>query len=108
MAQWQRIGEDEFASYGKRSIVFAYPGGTYQVTVDDNDQNYIRMQHAGKEERWNIEIKVACNGAFRLAGVAYKTDDLLDDTYWYELSLTSPSTITYWGNQVVARSDREI
>lgn len=110
MGQWHMIGEDEFASYGKRTIAFAHPGGVYQVTVDDGDQNHIVLHHTGVELRWNIEIKEFCDGTFRLQGVAYggEAGDLLDDTYWFELLLTTPSTITYYGDRVIVRQDQEV
>lgn len=108
MEQCRAIGDHEFANYGKRSIAFASSGDTYRVDVDDSDQNHIHVHHAGGELRWGVEVKDVCGGVFRLQGMTAGADDLLGGCFWYELNLTSPSTITYWGNRVVTRKDREV
>ena len=108
MGQWQRIWDHEFAGYGRRSITFASPDGAYHVHVDDEDQNGIRVQRAGREVRWGIEVKEVRGGTFRLSGMALGAGDFLGGGFWYELTLTSPSTISYWGNRVLEREDREV
>ncbi|GAA0598702.1 hypothetical protein GCM10009416_41070 [Craurococcus roseus] len=107
MERWQRIGEDKSAKFGKRSIAFAFPGGRYRICIDDDEQNRVRVRYVAEEEYWPIEIRAVCDGLFRLSGVAYNTGGLLGGTFWYELLLAVPSTITYWGDCVIAREDKE-
>ena len=108
MEQWQTIGDDEVATFGKRSIIFGFPGGTYQVDIDDEEQNSIYARHSGQELCWHIYVKEVHGETFRLQGLASRTDGLFDDTFWYVLTLTLPATVTYWGDRVLAREDREV
>ena len=108
MEQWQTIWDHEFASYGKRSIIFGSADGRYQVSVNDADQDNIYVRYAEKELRWAIFTKHFYKGLFRLSGMTCETLNLLGGTFWYELTLTMPSTITYWGDRVLVRKDSEV
>jgi hypothetical protein len=107
LKQWHRIEGKEFAAFGERSLVFAPSDGTYQIVVDDKDQDRVRVQHAGRELHWYIEIKEVCDDVYRLSGLGFGFGSFLPESFWYELLLTSPGTITYWGDRVVLREDRE-
>lgn len=107
MGAWRRIGDDDVARYGRRSLAFASPKGAYRVEVDEEHQGHIRVHHAGREMRWTIEVKEVCGGRFRLSGMTFGAKALLSDNCWYELVLTSPGSITYWGDRVILRQDRE-
>ena len=110
MDNWLTIWDDEFADFGKRAIAFACPGGDYQLAVDDMDQDILLARHSEEERIWPIFSKEVCEGVFRLSGMAWggQTGDFLEATYWYELLLTTPSTITYYGDRVLVRQDFEV
>lgn len=108
MGQWREIFEDDFAAFGKRSLVFAPTDSAYRIVVDDKDQLRIRVLHGEEELDWTIHIKEVRDNVYRLQGSAYGTGSFLPaDGFWFELLLTSPATITFYGDRVVFREDQE-
>lgn len=69
----------------------------------------ILVRHHDEELKWHIHIKEVCDNIYRLQGSAYGTGSFLPyDGYWFELLLTSPAIITYFGDRVVVRRDQEV
>ncbi len=105
---WRTIWDHEFANYGRRSITFASADCAYEVSVNDEDQEWVSVQFAGEALRWPIYVKEVHEGTYRLSGLTSGADDLLGDCFWYQLVLASPCTVSYWGSQVLVREDREV
>ena len=106
MDNWVRIGDDEIAPFGKRLCHFAFPQGCYSILVDQADQDYLDVVYQEKTERWHIDLKHQKGNEFRLSGMADWIPELMDNHYWYDLFLGDEFIITYWGDDVVYRTDR--
>jgi hypothetical protein len=97
VAEWQRIGDDQFASFGHRHLVFSFVDGVYEIDVDDADQDYVYVTHQGQRHRWDVYYKEVCDRVFRLSGMNRgRGDPTGDDVYWFELTLGVPAVMRYW------------
>lgn len=105
MDEWIRIGDDEFAPFGKHTCLFAFQKGSYSITSDQSDQNYLTIEYQGKKELWHIMRKDKKGDEFKLSGSADWIPEIVAKPYWYELILCNKPTITYWGDRVVHRID---
>jgi hypothetical protein len=108
MSDWQKVWDHEFAGFGRRSFVFPSADGTYQIDVDDKSQDQVVATYKGERFPWVVWVKEVCNGTFRLQGMTFGSDAFLGDTFWYELTLSAPCVIRYYGNQVLVSEDREV
>lgn len=111
MSKWTRIGDDDYASFGKRTIAFPIGGDLYFVAVDESDQKNILVTYGAATRPWGIEHKEANAGVFRLSGMTWGRGDPHWDEetlgHWFELILTKRSTLRYWGDRVVRHEDVE-
>lgn len=41
---WQRIGDNEFAGFGRKSIRFASADGEYTIDIDDANQDWTPIE----------------------------------------------------------------
>ncbi|PSJ51728.1 hypothetical protein [Pseudaminobacter soli (ex Li et al. 2025)] len=71
MDTWQTIWDHEFAAFGRRSFVFPSASGTYQIDVDDKDQDRVIAAYKGERFTWVVWVKEVCDGAFRLQGMTF-------------------------------------
>lgn len=107
MDDWKRIGDDEIARFGKRKFEFSWSGGKYSIAIDQSEQNFIEVAFLKEKEQWNLETKYTKDGHFKLCGMAYSVPEILEDVCWYELVVGATVHVTYWGDKVVYRTDRE-
>ncbi|MEM1086386.1 MAG: hypothetical protein AAGH90_01555 [Pseudomonadota bacterium] len=107
MARWTRIGDDDFAPFGKRHIVFLDTRGEYEIALDEENQKTISVAFKGETELWYIDVKESDGANFRLSGMADFYPQLMDSGYWYELDLSERAVISYWGDRVLYRRDFE-
>jgi len=105
MDDWIRIGDDDVAPFGVRLLHFAFPDGSYSISIDQSDQDNIEVQYLGKVELWPIDLKHRKGNEFRLSGSADWTPELMDDHCWFELFFGNEVKITYWDDRVVYRTD---
>ncbi|KQT50239.1 hypothetical protein ASG47_19810 [Devosia sp. Leaf420] len=109
---WQRIGDDDFAGFGRRHIAVRRSdnGDTYLVVADDSDQYQVRLTYDGVELLLDVERKfISPEGVYRLSGgLSDRGDRFGIERYaWVELLLTSPAVVSYWGNAILLRQDFE-
>jgi hypothetical protein len=108
VSSWKRIGDDEFASFGKRTSSFSSPAGNYAIFIDEDDQGSVYALMGDETLRWGVDVKMEYNGVFLLSGMTFGTNVFLADWYWYEIILSSPAVISYWGDRILFRKDYEI
>jgi hypothetical protein len=93
---WQRIGDDDFAGFGRRQITARRSdnGDTYLVVADDGEQDQVRLTYKGVELLLDIDRKfISPEGVYRLSGgLSDREDGFGIESYaWVELLLTSPA-----------------
>jgi len=109
MAEWTTIWDHEFAGFGRHSITFRFENGSYHVDVDDKNQDQIFVSHNGQQLCWAVFVKQVNDGVFRLQGMTSGHGDPYEDGGdWFELTLSAPSTMRYWGDQVLVHEDNEV
>ena len=109
MEEWTRIGDHELAEFGRRSITFRYENGSYRVDVDDKNLNQIFVSYDGQQLSWHVFVKQINNDVFRLQGMTGGHGDPYEDGGdWFELTLSTPSTMRYWGDRVLVHEDVEV
>ncbi|MBK8158842.1 MAG: hypothetical protein IPK59_08810 [Rhodospirillaceae bacterium] len=102
-------GDDELAPFGLRSICFGNGRGVYYVEVDETNQDSVSVRVGGDKRSWFIETKESIDNVLVLSGMtAGVGDPHPEDVYWYELILSAPAVLRYWGNQIVVHEDREM
>lgn len=111
MSKWTRIGDDDYAPFGKRTITFLIGGTLYFVAVDESDQEEILVTYGAATRPWGILYKETNSRVFRLSGMTWGRGDPHWDEetmgHWFELTLTARSTLRYWGDRVVLHEDVE-
>ncbi len=108
MNEWETIWDHEIAYFGKRSIDFVSEDCAYRIDVDDRNQDEICVTFADKSFSWHIFTKAARQDVFRLAGMTLgKGDPHGDDVHWFELTLTKPAVLRYFGDRVLVHEDYE-
>ena len=106
MKHWDRVGDDQVAHFGTHSFLFRSPVGTYVISVNEEQQDFIEVRQGDEVEYWPIERKEHCGLKFKLSGVAWPMSQIdLADYYWFELSMEPNAEIKYWGDQVLHRVD---
>ena len=110
---WQRIGDNDFAGFGRKEITARRSdnGDTYLVIVDDSDQRRVRLSYKGFELLLDVERKfISPEGVYCLSGGLSDREDMfgIERYAWAELLLTSPSVLSYWGNAILLRQDSEV
>ncbi len=108
MSGWMRIGDDEFAKFGKKKVRIEAAGEYYFIFVDERDQTSVQVSYDNLEVYWRIELKLKKGGDFKLCGISRPLPGILSDVHWYEFVLSPSIVITYWGDQAIFRSDRGI
>ncbi len=90
-------------------LSFTGPEGPYTLHFQPTDgpDGLIRVSIAGVDMEWDsVDAKHEPGGGIVLSGMAYGTEQLWNDTYWFELRLgDSPPVIRYWADKVVWRED---
>lgn len=109
---WQRIGDNDFAGFGRKEIMARRSdnGDTYLVVADDSDQDQVRLTYNGVGLLLEVERKfISPEGVYRLSGgLSDRGDGFGIERYaWVELLLTSPAVLSYWGNAILLRQDFE-
>jgi hypothetical protein len=106
---WQTILDHEFAPFGNRIIHFVGDAGCYQLHADEAKQGDLFVTFRSQRSCWRIFNKSVCNGVFRLAGVTGGLDDPYgcDGGHWFELILSKPAVLRFWGDQVLLHEDHE-
>jgi hypothetical protein len=109
MEEWQTIWDHETAAFGKRNMTFAGSNGDYRVAADELDQDNILVSFRGGTVPWAVYVKSTRNGVFRLQGMAPARGSPHDDnSYWFELTLTEPAVLRYYGDRVLVHEDHEV
>jgi hypothetical protein len=107
-ADWQRIGDDEIAAFGKRSMAFAGSVGNYRIDVDERRQDRIWVTSNRGPLAWTVSCKRVLDAVFRLEGMTDGDGDPYEDIYWFELTLSIPAVINFWGDGVIVHEDHEM
>lgn len=113
MLDWKRIGDCDFAAFGRRTISFRRSdnGSRYAVTIDQDDQDMVVFCVAGTNLAMSPDHKaISPDGVFRLSGGLGDRGNLfqIDGHAWTELLLTTPAEVSYYGNRVLLRRDIEV
>lgn len=113
LEDWQRIGDNEFAGFGRKEIMARRSdiGDIYLIVADDSDQDRVRFMYNGVELLLNVERKfISPDGIYRLSGgLSDRGDDFGIERYaWVEVLLTAPAVFSYWGNAILLRRDFEV
>ncbi|MDX8444550.1 hypothetical protein [Mesorhizobium captivum] len=109
MEEWTTIWDHELARFGRRSITFRFENGSYRVDVDDNEQDQILVSYSGQQLRWTVLVKQVNDGVFRLQGMTSGLGDPYEDGGdWFELTLSTPSVMRFWGDQVLVHENNEV
>ena len=109
---WQRIGDNDFACFGRREITARRSdnGDTYLIVADDSEQDRLRLNYKGYEFFLEVEHKfISPEGVYRLSGGLSDPRDVfgIEKYAWVELLLTSPAVLSCWGNAILLRQDFE-
>lgn len=84
------------------------PEGDYELAFEPTDDwdGVVYVAIAGLKTRWSVEAVDRDEVAVTLSGMTAGCHDLWNDEFWFVLApWADPPTITYWGNQVVWRTD---
>jgi len=108
MSDWTRIGDNDVASFGRHTFRFEAAEGYYFVVADETEQAFVQVSHRDNLDRWRIYLKLWQAACFRLCGMTLPMPRLLIDGYWYDFVLGPNTTITYWGDRKIFRTDRGI
>lgn len=108
----QRIGDDDFAGFGRKEITARRSdnGDIYLVVADDSDQYRVRFTYNGIELLLHVERKfISPGGVYTLSGGLSDPKDVfgIERYAWVELLLTSPAALSYWGDAILLRQDFE-
>lgn len=92
------------------SMSFAGPEGPYIIHFRPSDEwdGTINVTIAGLAMRWSVDdADLEEGGGKVLGGMTSGSDELWNDTYWFELRLAdTPPVIRYWADKVIWREDR--
>ncbi|MEM1037236.1 MAG: hypothetical protein AAGI14_10800 [Pseudomonadota bacterium] len=80
---------------------------TYEISIDETNQNTFTVNFDGQTENWDIETKDFDGISYRLCGITRLVPRLGSDGDWYELILSKVAEIKYWGTGVLHRHDIE-
>lgn len=88
---------------------FTGPEGPYSFRFTPNEGDWdglAEVDIAGTPLRWSVErIDRDEEGQLVLSGMT-STKDIWNDSFWFEAIVEPrPGRITYWGNQVIWRTD---
>lgn len=87
------------------SFVFCGPNGNYTITLPDCDRyedEILAVSCPSGEHAWRVFTEgTNADGGWVVAGMTSGTTAL-----WFELPVTNPVEITYWGDQVIVRKDK--
>ena len=95
---WERIGEDDFAGFGRKAITARRSdnGDIYLVVADDSDQRRVRLSYNGVDLSLDVERKfISPEGVYSLSGGLSDRDDVfgIERYAWVELLLTPSNTV---------------
>ncbi|KQU76395.1 hypothetical protein ASC75_01875 [Aminobacter sp. DSM 101952] len=109
MGEETRIWDHEIADFGRRSIPFLSSNGPYSIEVDQANQDEIHVLFEGQRLVWHVFCKSVRDGLFRLQGMTGGAGDpYKDGGDWFELVLSSPAVLRYWGDRVLVHEDHEM
>ena len=84
------------------------PEGPYELSfksLDDWDGE-IETTMAGVPMTWPVlRSDEAPDGTVTVSGMTVGSIDVWSDQFWFELVIRPPHTITYWGDNVIWRTD---
>jgi hypothetical protein len=93
-----------------RSLTAKYvgPEGPYVIRFAPSQEGWdgtIDVEIAGKAMRWSVEAIDRGEGGLTVSGMT-ATADVWGDSFWFEAVIEPcPGHITYWGNQLIWRTD---
>lgn len=109
MEEETRIGDHETASFGRRSVSFISSNGPYSIEIDEANRDEVHVLFDGQLLVWHIFFKSVRDGVFSLQGMTGGIGDPYNDGGdWFELVLSSPAVLRYWGEQVLIHEDHEV
>jgi hypothetical protein len=92
------------------TMSFTGPEGPYALHFRPTDEwdGIIDVTIGGLAMRWSVdEADVDETGGTVLGGMTSGSDEIWNDTYWFELRLAeTPPVMRYWGDKVIWREDR--
>ncbi len=91
------------------SLSFVGPEGPYALrfTPIDEWDGVLDVVLGGQSFRWSVDsIDLAENGELTFSGMTVGTEALWGDQFWFAVrKQPEPSTVTYYGDRVVWRTD---
>jgi len=103
---WDRIGDDEVATFGCRVIRFIGKDKSYRVSLDDRNQGRFNVSYENRSDTWDIMLKEQRNGVIRLSGFT-GLSPYPPDCFWFELTLSVPAIVRLYGDRVLLHEDWE-
>jgi len=85
------------------ALSFAAPSGRYDLSFAPIEDTPIAVRHGGAEMIWHIET--AASG--KVEGMTRGAKAIWGDEFWFELHTETPASISYFGDGVLVRTDRE-
>lgn len=109
MSQWKTIWDHEIAPFGQRLMRFAGGQSPCVIRVDEVDQDNIVVIHDNdiEPDTWSILVKEEANGIVRISGMTGSGPDDLTGT-WFQLLLSSPAVLHFYGDRVLLQEHVEI
>jgi hypothetical protein len=108
MEEWKRVWDDERADFESRSISFVSGYDVYRIDVDDRNQDEVTVDYRGGRISWPVFTKHVLGQVVRLSGMTTGLGDPHgEDVFWFELTLSKPAVLCFFGDRVLLHEDRE-
>lgn len=85
------------------ALSFAAPTGCYDLSFEPIEDTSISVNHGGKSMVWHIDV---ANGE-KVRGMTRGAREIWGNEFWFELHTGTPATISYYGDRVLVRTDKE-
>ena len=105
MVEWKQVSDDSVLIENERTLLFDFPGGEYAVVLKPSSQELLTIRFCESEELWPIMTKAIKGTDNKFSGLADWVPEILGEVCWYELILGETCSMTYWGDQVIYRTD---
>jgi len=105
MSDWVDVSDDTHLIDEALKLNFIGSNGPYSIMLDTTAQDWISVHFGNKFRRWPIHTKAKSVAGYRLSGMADWTPEILGEACWFELKIIPRSSITYWADRKIYRTD---